>query len=70
MGDTLVKFAEDYNSKNSQKIDFFIFGHQHIILDKKLPDGAKILILGDWINKFSYAVWDGTDIKIVTFLRQ
>lgn len=67
VGDSLVEFAEVYNATHSEKIDYFIFGHQHIVMDKKLNDGAEILILGDWISKFSYAVWDEKDVKISYF---
>lgn len=67
VGDSLVEFAEDYNDSHSPKIDYFIFGHQHIILEKSLSDGAEIFILGDWINKFSYAVWDGNTVKMDIF---
>ena len=67
-GDNLVNFARTYNADHAdEKIDFFIFGHCHTILDSTLPDGSKIIILGDWISRFSYAVWDGKDIKMKRF---
>ena len=67
-GDNLVNFAKTYNADHAdEKIDFFIFGHCHTILDSTLPDGSKIIILGDWISRFSYAVWDGKDIKMKRF---
>ena len=67
-GDNLVNFARTYNADHAdEKIDFFIFGHCHTILDSTLPDGSKIIILGDWISRFSYAVWDGKDITMKRF---
>ena len=67
-GDNLVNFAKTYNADHAdEKIDFFIFGHCHTILDSTLPDGSKIIILGDWISRFSYAVWDGKDITMKRF---
>lgn len=52
---TLVAFAEKYNAESAQKVDYFIFGHQHIALSHKLNSGGEITILGDWINLFTYA---------------
>lgn len=67
-GDNLISFAEDYNADPShEKVDFFIFGHCHTLLDTRLPDGAKVIILGDWISRFSYAVWDGKSIRTCIF---
>ena len=67
-GDNLVNFAKTYNADHAdEKIDFFIFGHCHTILDSTLPDGSKIIILGDWISRFSYAVWDGKDMTMKRF---
>lgn len=36
-------------------IDFFIYGHRHIVLDETLAK-SRVLILGDWITHFTYAV--------------
>lgn len=65
--DNLLDFARDYNAKAVEKVDYFVFGHLHVLLEKSLPDGAKVVVLGDWISKFSYAVWDGNELKIDTF---
>ena len=39
--------------------DYFIFGHRHIELDLKLERHTRLMILGDWISQFTYAVFDG-----------
>jgi UDP-2,3-diacylglucosamine hydrolase len=39
-------------------MDYFIFGHRHIMLDLMLSRKSRIMILGDWITHFSYAVMD------------
>lgn len=31
-----------------------IFGHRHILIDDELSDGRRIVLLGDWIQYFSY----------------
>ena len=65
--DNLTRFAIDYNAAAAEKVDYFVFGHLHVLVEKALPDGAKMVVLGDWISKFSYAVWDGESLKIDTF---
>lgn len=54
----LVLYTKDY-LKSHPNINFFIYGHRHIELDLMLSATARVLILGDWINYFSYAVFDG-----------
>lgn len=64
-GENLIEFSREYNADPSHdKIDYFIFGHCHIILDESLPEGGRVLILGDWIQHFSYGVWDGEKMEI------
>ncbi len=61
MGDNkehLVLFAKDYIESHPD-IDYFIFGHRHIELDIKLARHTRLMILGDWISQFTYAVYDG-----------
>ena len=54
----LVLYTKEY-LKNHPDINFFIYGHRHIELDLQLTKEARILILGDWISLFTYAVFDG-----------
>jgi UDP-2,3-diacylglucosamine hydrolase len=49
--------------KDQADIDFFIFGHVHKPASIPLSNNAKYISLGDWINHFSYAVFDGVKIK-------
>lgn len=49
----LVKFAKTYHS--DQHIDYFIFGHRHIVLDLMIKKDSRVVILGDWIKHYSYA---------------
>ena len=54
----LVKFARDYK-RSHPNIDYFLFGHRHIELDLPIDKSTRMLILGDWIWQFTYAVFDG-----------
>ena len=53
----LVKFAKE-ELQRSPDINYFIFGHRHILLDLMLSKASRVVILGDWISYFSYAVFD------------
>jgi UDP-2,3-diacylglucosamine hydrolase len=44
--------------------DYFIFGHRHMPLDKALSDNSRYINLGEWINHFTYAVYDGQELQL------
>ena len=54
----LVQFTHEY-MKTHADVDYFIYGHRHIELDLTLSRKARMLVLGDWIWQFTYAVFDG-----------
>ena len=62
----LIDFARKHATEH-QNIDYFIFGHLHTTAIEQVTDRAKCVILGDWIDKFSYAVFDGKGIEIRHF---
>lgn len=62
----VVRFAKDYLQTNPD-INFFIFGHRHILLDLMLSRTTRLAILGDWIQLFSYGVWDGENFLLEQF---
>ena len=62
-----AKALEDFAKKYLQThpdIHFFIFGHLHILLDRKLSSSARLIITGDWMQLFSYGVWDGSQLTL------
>lgn len=59
----LIIFAKDY-LKTHPNINFFIFGHRHIELDLMLARESRVVILGDWISQFNYAVFDGEHLLL------
>lgn len=48
-------------------IDYFIFGHRHVAVYKKITDSSYYVNLGNWITNTSYAVFDGTDLQLKIF---
>ena len=63
----LVLYTKQY-LKTHPDINFFIYGHRHIELDLMLSSTARVVILGDWINAFSYAVFDGEHLYLEQFI--
>lgn len=47
----LVLFTKNY-LKDHPDINYFIYGHRHIMLDLMLSRTSRMLILGDWIQDF------------------
>lgn len=62
----LVLFAKQY-LQHHPDISFFIFGHRHLELDLMLSRTARLLVLGEWLRSFTYAVWDGEDLLMENF---
>lgn len=63
----LVLFTKEY-MKSHTDIDFYIYGHRHIELDLMLTPKSRIMILGDWIKLFTYAVWDGEHMFMENYI--
>ena len=52
----LVIFAKNNEKNNGPKYDFYIFGHRHIELDLMINAKSRVIILGNWINKYTFGV--------------
>jgi len=58
----LMIFSREVLQK--EHYDYFIFGHRHLPLDKQLNDQSRYINLGEWINHFTYAVFDGVKLEL------
>jgi UDP-2,3-diacylglucosamine hydrolase len=58
----LMVFCKEYLEK--RHADYFIFGHRHLPLDKKVGEKSRYINLGDWIVYNTYAVFDGQDLML------
>ena len=47
--------------------DYFVFGHRHLPMEIKVSDDAMYYNLGDWVNHFTYGIFDGTTFEIKKF---
>jgi UDP-2,3-diacylglucosamine hydrolase len=59
----LYKYAKRKASELPE-VDFFVFGHLHIPMLKKISDKAELIILGDWISNFSYGVFEDGKMRL------
>lgn len=64
--DYLICFTKNYLPTHPD-INFFIFGHCHIMLDFILSPTSRLLIAGDWMKHFSYIQWDGEKLFLEQF---
>lgn len=60
----IIYCNEEYAKK---KIDFFVFGHRHLPIDHRLENGGRYINLGDWINYYTYAVFDGNEMSLLSY---
>ena len=60
-----VIYAKEVLQK--QHVDYFLFGHRHIVLELPIGEGSKFINLGDWVKYFTYAEFDGNTFEIKYF---
>ena len=63
--ENLVLFAKKMNK--TQPNTYYIFGHRHILLNLQLAKNSQMVILGDFIHKFSYAILDEKGLSLEVF---
>lgn len=49
--------------------DYFVFGHRHLPLDIDIEGKAKYINLGDWIEYYTYAEFDGENLELKEYPR-
>lgn len=47
--------------------DYYIFGHRHLPLDMQVNAHARYINLGEWLNFYTYAVFDGKNLNLKHF---
>ncbi|WP_299223952.1 UDP-2,3-diacylglucosamine diphosphatase [uncultured Psychroserpens sp.] len=47
--------------------DYFVFGHRHLPMEIELENHSKYVNLGDWIQYYTYGVFDGKSLALKTF---
>jgi UDP-2,3-diacylglucosamine hydrolase len=61
----LVQYSK--KKLNEKHRDYFVFGHRHLPLEIQLNNKSKYINLGDWIQYYTYGVFDGENFKLKKF---
>lgn len=61
----LIQYAK--RKLQTRHYDYFLFGHRHLPLEIDLNESSKYVNLGDWIQYFTYAVFDGERLLLEKF---
>lgn len=60
----LAAFAKDYLRRVDASIDYFVFGHVHVLLKEQVGPHSQMVVLGDWLDRMCYATFDGKSMEI------
>jgi UDP-2,3-diacylglucosamine hydrolase len=52
---------------NHPEVEYLVFGHYHVPFHESLSGLSQIIVLGDWLTHFSYAVFDGEIMELKYF---
>lgn len=61
----LVQYAKRKLEK--KHYDYFVFGHRHLPMEIKVGADSTYFNLGDWINHYTYGVFDGERFELKKF---
>lgn len=59
----LRAFSRDYAASHPG-CRYFLFGHLHQLIEEEIGDGISMIVLGEWLKMFSYAVFDGERMQL------
>ena len=60
----LRDFVRSYHSAHPN-IDYFIFGHVHVLSREIFEEGCEMIVLGEWIRTFSYAKMNENGLELL-----
>jgi len=61
----LVQYCKEKLAK--KHYDYFLFGHRHLPLEIAISDKSKYINTGDWVSYFTYAEFDGKQMKLLEY---
>ena len=65
-GEWLVQYAK--RKLETKHYDYFVFGHRHYPMEIRVGENSTYINTGDWVNHFTYAVFDGEKMELKKFL--
>jgi len=64
----LTQFALSHAQGNVENpIDYYIFGHRHLVLNVHIAPKSRYINLGEWLNGSQYAVFDGQTLDLLNW---
>lgn len=78
-GDEDVKFLGEENEwlalyakrkLEQEHFDYFVFGHRHMPMEIQVGENSVYTNLGDWVDHFTYGVFDGNKLRLETHIAQ
>lgn len=64
--DRLSSFCREY-LQSHQKVQYFIFGHLHVVAERDITKTAKMMVIGDWLAHYSYARFENGHLTLHTY---
>lgn len=58
----IIQYSRKY--LEDKGYDYLVFGHRHCPVDYPFNNHTRLIILGDWLTHFSYAVFDGEKLEL------
>lgn len=62
--ENLESFVKENHEENPE-IRYYIFGHVHVMSQKKITEDCEMIVLGEWIHTFSYARMSQEGIELL-----
>ena len=62
----LAEFSNGYAAQHPE-VEHFVYGHVHLARQIELDGDRRMTILGDWIEQFTYATFDGEKMRLCKF---
>lgn len=69
MMENITTFSREYLEKHPE-INYFIYGHLHLLEDIRLTPSCRMIVLGEWIATMSYGAWDGKELRLEEYREQ
>jgi len=64
-GEWLISYCKKRLAE--EPFDYLIFGHRHLPIDFRFPNGSRYINLGDWIRYFTYASFNGEELTLQSY---
>lgn len=63
----LKEFVKEYHKEHND-IDYYVFGHVHVLSREEIVEGCEMIVLGEWIRTFSYARLGKENLELKKFV--